>query len=113
MFPESQERGMGLVDALVAMVLILIASMAIFGGITFFARVNTASAINQSAVQLAMSAWTSTPVSVASPTAVTQSYDVSVNVDYTAATSGAQSESVPVAMTESGTDDGWSKVATQ
>jgi uncharacterized membrane protein len=104
---------MGLVDALVAMILILVASMAIFGGITFFSRSNAESVIHLASVQAAMEAWASTPTKMASPTVTTQSYDVSVNVRYTSATSGTQSISIPVAMSESGASPGWSKVATE
>ena len=112
-YHNQKERGMGLVDVLIALVIILIASLAIFGGITYFAQANTASAINLNSVQAAMSAWTSTPATTVSPTASTQSYNISVNVNYVATTSGTQSESIPVALAESGTNYGWSKVATQ
>lgn len=110
---NQKERGMGLVDVLIALVIILLASLAIFAGITYFAQANTASAINLTSVQAAMSAWTSTPTTTVSPTASTQSYNISVNVNYVAATSGTQSESIPVALAESGSNYGWSKVATQ
>ena len=107
------ERGMGLVEVLVAMSIILIASMAIFGGVLYFSQTNTVSAINLNSVQAAMNAWTSTSVAAASPTANTISYDIPIQVHYAAATSGTQSESIPAALAESGNNYGWTKVATQ
>lgn len=110
---NQEERGMGLVEVLVAMVIILIASMAIFGGILYFAQTNAASATSLNSVQAAMSAWTSTSVAAASPTTKTISYDIPIQVHYAAATSGTQSESIPAALAESGNSYGWTKVATQ
>ena len=112
-YPDQKEHGMGLVDALVSMALILIASIALFGGLAYFAQTNTASEMNLNSVQSAMESWTSTPTSAASPTASTQSYSLNINVHYVAATSGTQSVSTPVAFAESGNGYGWTKVATQ
>jgi hypothetical protein len=106
------ENGVGLIDALVAMVLILLTAMAIFGGITFFDQMNTKSAISITAIQKDMSEW-ALPQGSTTVTAPTRSYYVSVNVNYTAATSSTQSESVPVALAESGAESGWTKVATE
>lgn len=108
---DRTELGAGLVEALVAMVVILIASAAIFGGLAWMARTNTASAISLSSAQSAMNAWANGAAT--SPTASTYSESLVVDVHYVAATSGTQSVAVPVSMTESGNGYGWTKVATE
>lgn len=99
--PIANELGIGLVEALVAAAIIVIAATGIFSVLNTANRQNVVSAQSWTAVQSAMTAWGQTPVSVS----VTQSVAVTVS-----GSTGQQAESVPIGETASAggqTSYGW------
>jgi Tfp pilus assembly protein PilV len=89
-----REAGLGLVEAVVAGVIILIAAAGIFRVLDYAARQNTSAAQSWAQVESAMTDWSQTTV----PVSVTQSVAVTVS----GLTTGQQVENVSVAETASG-----------
>jgi Tfp pilus assembly protein PilV len=95
-----KEAGIGLVEAIIAAAIIVIAAVGIFKVLDYAARQNTSAAQSWAQVESAMTDWSQSTV----PVSIAQTVSVTVS----GATTGQQTESVSVAETASGsTPYGW------